>query len=286
MRLFEKILCPVDFSEGSVRALQWSEYLAKEFHAKLHVLHVIDDYPNGAIIDVYEKYQQSVAERMQEFLSPLTIKSETTLSTGDPSKKISALAEGLGATVIVMGTRGLRGTVHKILGSTTENVLRHSSVPVMTISPSCGVPQPMDNPRLLVPFSTLQWPPAGYFRIKKILNELRADMTVLHVVDMKDAMFDSNFSANPFQVTTVEVADRKQRLLRIADRMIHHRETTEAVVSFGKAGEEIAKEIQNGKYQYALIGVRKKTLFYRFFESNVYQIISQSEIPVITFRVA
>lgn len=286
MRLFEKILCPVDFSEGSVRALQWTEYLAKKFQIPVSVLHVLDDYPNGTYINMFEQYRSALMERLQEFLSPLKIKAESTLSTGDPAKKITALAEGLGAGLIVMGTRGLKGAFHKILGSTTESVLRGSTVPVMTISPCCRPPRAGETPRVLVPFSTLNWPPVGYFHMKKIIRDLSADLTLIHVVDLRDSMFDSNFSANPFQVTTVEVADRRQRLLRLADRIIRHRDTTDAVIRFGDAGQEIVKEIEGGSYDYALIGAKKKTMSYRFFESNVYKVISLSEIPVITYRVS
>lgn len=286
MRLFERILCPVDFSEDSIKALQWTECLARKFRSRVGVLHVIDDYPGGTVLDMYDQYRASVAERLQEFLSPLKVKYESTLSTGDPSKKIIALAEGLGATLIVMGTRGLKGTAHKILGSVTENVLRGSAVPVMTISPSCRQPALKPKPRVVVPLSTLQWPPLGYFRLKKILKELQADLTLLHTVDMHDAMFDSNFSANPFQVTTVEVAERRQRLLRLAARIVPHGETNEGVVRFGNAGQEIVNEIAAGEYDFTLLGAKKKTLFYRFFESNVYKVISRSEVPVITFRVS
>lgn len=286
MRLFERILCPVDFSEDSIKALQWTECLAKKLRSRVGVLHVIDDYPGGTVMDVYDQYRATVAERLQEFLSPLRIKYESTLSTGDPSKKIIALAEGLGATLIVMGTRGLKGTAHKILGSVTENVLRGSTVPVMTISPSCRIPEFKAEPRALVPLSSLQWPPLGYFRMKKILKELQANLTLLHVVDMHDSMFDSNFAANPFQVTTVEVLERRQRLMRLGTRILPHRETNDAVIRFGDAGQEIAGEIQAGKYDYTLLGAKKKTLFYRFFESNVYKVISKAEVPVITFRIS
>lgn len=286
MRLFERILCPVDFSEDSVKALQWTEYLAKKFRSRVGVLHVIDDYPGGTVLNMYDQYRATMAERLQEFLSPLKIKCESTLSTGDPSKKIIALAEGLGATLIVMGTRGLRGTAHKILGSVTENVLRGSAVPVMTISPSCRQPELRAIPRALVPLSSLQWPPLGYFRLKKILKELQADLTLINVVDMHDSMFDSNFSANPFQVATVETTERKQRLLRLGSRILPHHETTEAVIRFGNAGDEIASELKEGAYDYVMLGAKKKTLFYRFFESNVYRVISRAEVPVVTFRVS
>jgi hypothetical protein len=39
---FRKILCSVDFSETSFKALQWAEYLAKRFDSLLTVLHSIE----------------------------------------------------------------------------------------------------------------------------------------------------------------------------------------------------------------------------------------------------
>src|SRR3990172_2406681 len=124
MRVYDKILCPIDFSENSVHGMQWAEYLAKKYQSEVIVLHVMEFYPVGLMggdvgLD-YDRYQASVLAKLTEFVAPLKARHEKMLSTGNPAQKISALASGLDARLIVMGTRGERGTAHRLLGSTAE----------------------------------------------------------------------------------------------------------------------------------------------------------------------
>src|SRR5215831_14949931 len=100
MRLFEKILCPIDFSEHSVKALQWTEFLAKKYNSQVVIVHVTDFYPANAFIDLdYDSYHDGLSRTMKDFLEPLRIQYESMLSTGDPARKIVSLATGLGASL-------------------------------------------------------------------------------------------------------------------------------------------------------------------------------------------
>src|SRR5688572_198090 len=119
MKLFEKILCPIDFSEDSVKALQWAQHLAKRHGAEVTILHVMEPYPAAVDVGVdYDKYHSAVVRDMRAFLAPLEIPFKILQSSGSASEKITTLATTLGASLIVMGTRGLRGTAHRLIGST------------------------------------------------------------------------------------------------------------------------------------------------------------------------
>src|SRR5574341_1753031 len=103
MRTFDRILCPTDFSEKSVKGLQWAEYLARKYDAEVMVLHVMEFYPVGLMggdagTD-YDRYQASVYSNLTEFVSPLKVRHEKMMSSGNPAQKIAALASGLGAGV-------------------------------------------------------------------------------------------------------------------------------------------------------------------------------------------
>jgi len=285
MRLFNKILCPVDFSENSTKALQWTEFLANKFGSQVVVLHVTDFYPANAFLDVdYDTYHAAIANSMKEFLAPLRVKYESMLSSGDAAQKIVALATGLEATVIVMGTAGLTGAAHKLLGSTTESVVRTSNIPVLTVSPSVHAPELSTN-RTLVPISRIDQPPRGYVRLRRILRELEADSTLMHVVEMNDNMFNGNFYANPFLMTNVEVGEKNHQLTRIGTKILAA-PGAESIIQFGDVAREILKEISIDRYDFVLLGPRKKTFLSRFVESTAYKIISHSSVPVITIRVA
>src|SRR4030095_15005601 len=217
MRIFEKILCPVDFSENSVKALQWTQFLANRFQSEVLILHVMAPFPLGTVTDVgmdYDRYYATVNANLDEFLAPLNIKYEKMISSGYPAGKIVALASGLHASLIVTGTRGMQGAVHKFLGSTTEAVVRTASVPVFTISPHCELPKEQDTHEVLIPLASLFRMPRRSIRLRKLIRELKSVPTFMHVVDFHDQMFNASFDANPFLVASHETADKAEQLAR------------------------------------------------------------------------
>ncbi len=286
MKIFDKILCPIDFSEDSIKTLQWAELAAKKYGSQVTILHVMEPYPAAVDIGIdYDRYHATVLRDMQNFLEPLKIHYESIQSSGVPSQKIVALAKALGASVIVMGTRGLRGAAHKLVGSTTESVIRNASVPVITLSPHVDRTSGPQQERILLPVSSLTFPARGYIRLRKIVRDLDAAITLFHVVDLKDAMFGSSFSANPVLVTTYETAEKKEDLLRIGRQIAKNATTTDAIVQFGDCTTEIGHESESGKYGFVLMGAKRQTILSRFIESKAYVVISESRVPVITIRV-
>lgn len=61
------------------------------------------------------------------------IVAEAHLAIGPPDKEIVATAEGIGAGMIVMGSRGLGGLRRSLLGSVSESVMRHAHCPVLVV---------------------------------------------------------------------------------------------------------------------------------------------------------
>jgi nucleotide-binding universal stress UspA family protein len=55
------------------------------------------------------------------------------LREGDPREEIEAVAEDLGADLIVVGTHGRRAFKRWILGSVTQSLVRTSKIPVLTV---------------------------------------------------------------------------------------------------------------------------------------------------------
>ena len=68
-------------------------------------------------------------------LDPLVLSAETgvKLRALPASEAVVKLAEDQGADLIVMGTRGLTGIKHVLLGSVAERTLRHATCPVLTV---------------------------------------------------------------------------------------------------------------------------------------------------------
>jgi nucleotide-binding universal stress UspA family protein len=146
-RLFQHILCPIDFSDHSRQALAYATLLASRNKGRLVVIFVEDPmlaaaaavaYDEKALIDKGRKELRRLVERITaQYGLPM---SSVTLdvAVGRPHEEISWTAERLGCDVIVMGAHGRTGANRMMLGSTTHRILRHSSLPVLATPPVSG----------------------------------------------------------------------------------------------------------------------------------------------------
>lgn len=138
----KSILCPVDFSEASLRALEYAFSLAQETDARLTLLHVVRELPaasDPASFDVsgYRARVLEEARRRLHGLVPAGVRDwctpEERVATGKPHREIVGAAQAQAAGLIVMGVHG-RGVVDLALfGSTTHQVVRAADCPVLTI---------------------------------------------------------------------------------------------------------------------------------------------------------
>ena len=143
MTRFETILVPVDFSDHSKEALDTAIQMANLFGSTIHLLHCyhiqtagISQYgivlTSGYYADIRDAAEKQLDD-WREILSNEEIQSESILSADSPSLAISLAAEEIEADLIVMGTRGLSGLKHAVLGSVAERVVRLAPCPVLTV---------------------------------------------------------------------------------------------------------------------------------------------------------
>jgi nucleotide-binding universal stress UspA family protein len=142
---FRRILCPIDFSEGSARALEFAMTLAEEADAQIELLHVIEALPElsgfspPAGVDLDRVRAAAEADRLRQLraLVPDEARSYCTVTTavregGVYGEILTAAAEHQ-ADVIVMGVQG-RGAVDLLIfGSNTARVARRAACPVLIV---------------------------------------------------------------------------------------------------------------------------------------------------------
>ena len=144
------ILCPIDFSEFSIRAYQHAASVAEHYRSKLMALHVVElwRYPYAdyaASVGDYEKFCRALREGGMEQLLVFVkkharpgIEPELMVLEGRAPDLILSFAHERKADLIVMGTHGRRGFDRLMLGTTTDRVMRRASCPVMGV---CKSPQ-------------------------------------------------------------------------------------------------------------------------------------------------
>ena len=143
MLQIRNILVPVDFSDHAARALDTAASLAKTFGARLHLLHCYQIQvgglsPYGLVLpeSLDRDVRDAAARKLREWRDKTAAEGvdvDDAVTPIFPSKAIAARAEEIGADLIVMGTRGLAGLKHVMLGSVAERTLRIASCPVLTV---------------------------------------------------------------------------------------------------------------------------------------------------------
>ncbi len=136
---YKTILCPLDFDENSLAALDQAVEIARHFGSSLILLHVLplvlslgEVPPPAALYEDQEKAAQAkLADIAKQKLAGL--KYELHVYIGDVIASILNAQSKHQSDLLVMATHGRRGLARMFLGSTAEAVVRKASCPVLTI---------------------------------------------------------------------------------------------------------------------------------------------------------
>lgn len=143
--LYHTILCPIEFSDPSTRALEYALTLAEETGARLVLLHVVElltdapQFGEAAIVSLTE-YQRHLEEDARARLRSVIPEEARVWCTpvervmaGKAYRVILDVAEQEHAEVIVMGVHGKGALNRRLFGSTTHHVIREARCPVLTL---------------------------------------------------------------------------------------------------------------------------------------------------------
>jgi nucleotide-binding universal stress UspA family protein len=139
---FKRLLCPVDFSDSSVAALDFAFSLAREGDAEVTVLHVFDagdepltdrpttvpEYRRELEHDLTVRLGTLVPDSVRRWCRPLP-----RIAHGKAYREILAIAAEESCDLIVMGVHGRNALDLMLFGSTTNQVVRRATCPVLTL---------------------------------------------------------------------------------------------------------------------------------------------------------
>jgi nucleotide-binding universal stress UspA family protein len=291
MPTIDRILCPTDFSSSSARAYDYALSLARHYHSKLFLQHVLDfTLPSYAyyadakyIDDLFQRVRHDGRLQLEEFAkrpSACGAEPERVFCEGRPVKSILAFAQAKMMNLIVMGTHGQNGNDRAALLSVTEKVLRHSPCSVLVVHQpehDFAKPESEQDPirisRLLVCTDFSAYSTNALEHAISIASEYNAELTVLHVLESLPN------SRGLDQVSPKRVEDSIPPDLR-------GHCTIKCVVRTGKPYREIIQQATEAQSDAVIMGVRgRNALDLAIFGSTTHRVIQSGPCPVLAVQV-
>src|SRR5215203_4523221 len=146
-----RILLATDGSEEATLAAQTAIDLANKTGSELHVVYadmlpystaLYEGYQAGVDVGAYQQEESEeltqigrgrLDEQVRKIKAAGGSVAQAHLRVGRPEAEITALAEEIGAGLIVVGSRGLGGLRRALMGSVSDSVVRHAHCPVMVV---------------------------------------------------------------------------------------------------------------------------------------------------------
>jgi universal stress protein A len=260
------ILCPVDFSDASRGALRYARAIAEHFGSRLVVLAVEDpllteavDLGTGVVWDpegTRRELSRFVSKALQG--NPLKLTDiHYEVRVGKPAKQILHVAHEQSCDLIVMSTHGLTGMRKLFFGSTTERVLRETTIPVLATPPTAEAPPTVEElhrlvGRVLVP---VDLSPASLHQVqiaRGIAEALSTPMVVTYVVEPIRSPLAAKIHLTGIEIERrTRAEDALNELIATVPRRMH----PEALVAYGDPAEEIAKIARDRQAGLIVIGL-------------------------------
>lgn len=285
------ILCPVDFSEFSIRAYHHALSLAEHYRAKVVVQHIVEiwRYPYADYVASQGDYQEFCRalreggeEKLREFVKQHPhdeIQPELAVHEGVAADCILSFVKARKTDLIVMGTHGRRGFDRMVLGSVADRVMRRASCPVLTI---CKAPPESTaseeqhhahhlNRILYCTDFSENAEPALHYAVSAT-EEYDADLTLLHVLEE---------APSPAKKTEA-IATATEQLDKLVPAERRNKLKVKTAVRIGKPYQQIIQFAQEAQIDMLAMGVSGRGALDRaVFGSTTYRVIQLGPCPVL-----
>jgi nucleotide-binding universal stress UspA family protein len=298
----KRILCPVDFSETSAHAIEQAIALARWYKAGITALHVYTPIfmpvpglpvPEQRVSDAETQRARDQTSAWFRAAVDRGISVDVLVDVGQPAAHILARAAGLSADLIVMGTHGLSGFEHVMLGSVTEKVLRKAPCAVLTVPPRARATSTLPSTRVLcaVDFSdpSLAALPFAF----SLARESHAALTILHVLEWpwEEPPPPALKALPPGQAAALGEYRRylertaMARLNALVPEGDRDRGVTASRLLYGKSYVEILRVAAAERADLIVMGVHgRNALDLALFGSTTNQVVRRATCPVLTLR--
>lgn len=288
------LLVATDFSETAEAAADWAVEIATGRGHRIHLMHVLTLPPprphyapapadlQNALRDAATQQLATEAKR----LSGRGVEVETILEVGVPSQTLVRVAEELDPALLVIGTRGLTGLSHLLLGSTAERVVQRAKCPVLTVHPDdAGKHRGLST--VLVPTDFSTDAEKAIHVAHGLLKQLgTARLILLHAFNLPVEY--TAYGPIPTSVSYLEDAglEAEQQLNKIAAEL-EAREglKIETLAQEGYPPEVICDQAEKQKADLVVMGTHGRSgLAHLLLGSTAERVVQKAPCPVMTVR--
>lgn len=283
---FQRILAATDFSQAAGSALDYAHALAKQFQAKLYLVHIVPNelyfVPPESSSDIVAKAKQYAQKELQE-LAPSAglgdVAHQKILGEGQVWPALQEIIQSEQIDLVVVGTHGRNSNKKLALGSVAEEIFRIADCAVLTVGRQVKVAKGATAEFRKLLYATNFKPhaerasSAAYF----LEREHAAQLSVLHVVeDANEGSPEGNTILRDFLVN---------RMRKTMPAACLNRCEPDFLIRFGEPGEEILKTATECGANLIVLGLRPPEKLAGYLPSAVaYRIVCQGSCPVLTLR--
>jgi nucleotide-binding universal stress UspA family protein len=287
--MFTDLLFPTDGSDGTERALEHALDIAAAHDATVHILNVADTTRDsvtqihGEVVDALEQVGAEFVREAADRANDRGVSTVTAVEQGEPFRTIVDYATAQSIDLVVMPTHGRSGLSRLLLGSTTERVVRHSDVPVLTLQPDVELTYPYRE--VLVPTDGSDCANAALTLGADLATVDDATLHLLSVINVTGLGIDVRAD---LQMDAFEESAQKA----VADAAATAKDAgvdsvSEAVEIGASVHQTILSYIDDNDVDVVVVGTHGRTGFDRYMLGSVTEkLIRTAPVPVLTVREA
>ncbi|MCP4439571.1 MAG: universal stress protein [Aureispira sp.] len=186
--MLKNIFVPTDFSENADHALQYALNLAKSFQLNIYVFNAhMTQTQGGMMLSIDDVIKHEREAELEELMVKIRPQLDDDVISGHVAivhNSVDAICSGALSTksdLIIMGTKGATGLKKLFMGSTASNVIRKTSLPVLTVPENAPVTPPK-RVTLAIDTEDIEY---SFFLlpVMNLLLTIKPEFTITHVQD-------------------------------------------------------------------------------------------------------
>lgn len=274
----KRILVPTDFSAPSYAALQYAIFIANRTNSRIFLIHFADRAElkeSSGTIAGYKQLLRELDEKLDHVKNhsgaAFRIHAEVITTTHSIADEISDYGLKIHATLACIGTSGADSKIGKHgIGDNTEKVVRSVDFPVLTCR---EVKEPIKFRNLLLPIDLTRYTNE---KVERIIRFAKAFDATIHLVAVSDYLEEFITSKATLADKLEESADTiRASGLRCTTEMIRHDMVSNSIQLYA---EEVDADLL------VIMGHAENKFNQLIFGSRINRVISNSKIPVLSFR--